>query len=102
MIPAIEQRAEELKHLCQIYSVQRLDLFGSAASGEHCAEASDLDFLVEFKPTAYNAYADTYFGLLESLEDLFEKRVDLVVVSAIKNPYFLQSVNQTRELVYEA
>ena len=102
MIPEIVERAEELKRLCLVYGVQRLDLFGSASTGRYDAGRSDLDFLVEFQPEALRAYADAYFGLLEALERLFDRRVDLVVESAIKNPYFLQSVEQTRTPVYEA
>ena len=47
-------------------------------------------------------YANAYFGLLEALQQLFGRPVDLVVDSAIKNPYFRQSVEETRTLVYEA
>ncbi len=102
MIPVIEQRADELKRLCLQYGVRRLDLFGSAATGPYDPEESDLDFLVEFQPAALDAYADAYFGLLEALGRLFGRPVDLVVKSAIKNPYFLQSVERTRTPVYEA
>ena len=102
MIPAIEKRADEVKRLCLQYGVRRLDLFGSAATGPYDPEASDLDFLVEFQPAALDAYADAYFGLLEALGRLFGRPVDLVVESAIKNPYFLQSVERTRTPVYEA
>ncbi len=102
MIPAIEERADELRRLCLHYGVRRLDLFGSAATGPYDPEESDLDFLVEFQPAALDAYADAYFGLLEALRQLFGRPVDLVVKSAIKNPYFLQSVEQTRTPVYEA
>ena len=102
MIPAVVEQADELKRLCRRYRVQRLDLFGSAATGAYCSEDSDLDFVVEFQPEAFGAYADTYFGLLEALEKLFGSPVDLVVGSAIENPYFLQSVEQTRTPIYEA
>ena len=102
MIPAVADRTDDLKRLCSRYHVQRLDLFGSAATGEHRPEDSDLDFVVEFRPAAFGAYADTYFGLLEALEQLFGKPVDLIVGSAIKNPYFLQSVEETRVPIYEA
>ena len=102
MSPAVEERTEELRRLCLHYEVRRLDLFGSAATGRDDPEESDLDFLVEFQPAALNAYADAYFGLLEALGRLFGRPVDLVVESAIKNPYFLQSVEQTRTPVYEA
>ena len=102
MIPAIEERADELNRLCVASSVRRLDLFGSASTGRYDAEGSDLDFLVEFQPSALNAYADAYFGLLEALGRLFGRPVDLIVESAIRNPYFLQSVQQTRTPIYEA
>ena len=101
MIQIIEERAEELRRLCLHYGVRRLDLFGSAATGRYDLKKSDLDFLVEFQPSAFDAYADAYFGLLEALGQLFGRPVDLVVESAIKNPYFLQSVEQTRTPVYE-
>ncbi len=102
MIPAVEARADELKRLCLAYGVRRLDLFGSASTGLYEQGESDLDFLVEFQPAALKAYADAYFGLLEALGGLFGRPVDLVVASAIKNPYFLQSVEQTRTPIYEA
>jgi len=56
--------------------------------------------LVEFAPPIGPGYADRYFGLLEALEALFGRPVDLVVASAIKNPYFRESVEKTRELLY--
>ncbi len=42
----------------------------------------------------------TYVGLLEDLQALFQRPVDLVVESAIQNPYFRQTVESTRTLVY--
>jgi hypothetical protein len=33
---------------------------------------------------------------------LYGKRVDLVLASAIRNPFFLQSIEQTRTLLYAA
>lgn len=91
----------ELEQLCVLYRVKRLDLFGSAVTGRHDPEKSDLDFVVEFQPLPAGKYADTYFGLLEDLEQLFGCPVDLIVSTAIKNPYFLQSVEKTRTMVYE-
>lgn len=102
MPAAIAQHADELTQICAKYNVLRLELFGSAVSGAYRPTHSDLDFLVEFRPLPPGAYADSYFGLLAALERLFGSPVDLVVAKAIKNPYFLESVNQTRTLVYEA
>jgi hypothetical protein len=61
-----------------------------------------LDFLVEFHPLPPGERADAYFGLLEDLQDLFQRPVDLVMLRAITNPYFRRAIEQTRELVYAA
>ena len=102
MIPQIEERAAELQELCRRFRVLRLEVFGSAARGRFQPETSDFDFLVEFEPPTGPGYADRYFGLLESLEALFGLPVDLVVASAVKNPYFRQSVDKSRTLLYAA
>ena len=101
MIAAVAQRAADLERLCARFNVRRLALFGSAAASDD-TDCGDLDFLVEFQPAALDDYANAYFGLLEALEELFEMPIDLVVGSAIRNPYFLESVEQTRAALYEA
>ena len=63
---------------------------------------SDVDFLVEFETLPDGTYADAYFGLPESLETLLQRPVDLVVTTAITNPYFRQSIDETKTLVYAA
>ena len=102
MIPIVEKRVGELQQLCIRYRVQRLDLFGSAATDNYHGSESDLDFLVEFQTLPSGEYADAYFGLLEALELLFGYPVDLVVDSAIKNPFFRQRVDETRTRLYAA
>jgi hypothetical protein len=101
MIPELSERQPELAKLCRDFNVQRLEIFGSASTDGFCAEDSDLDFLVEFERTDVG-YANRYFGFLEALESLFERPVDLVVTSAIKNPFFREAVNKTRALLYAA
>jgi uncharacterized protein len=100
MITEIEERRSELVTLCRRFGVRRLEVFGSAVRGEFRSEASDLDFLVEFELPNEPGYADRYFGLLEGLESLFGRPVDLVVASAIKNRYFLESISKTKALLY--
>ena len=56
MIDLIEDNYESLRRLCKQYRVKRLEVFGSALSGDGFdAEKSDLDFLVEFLPLAPGA-----------------------------------------------
>lgn len=98
----VEEKREQIERLCRQYSVTRLELFGSAADGRFDATKSDLDFLVEFEPsTAMNAFHQ-FFGLQIALADLLHRKVDLVDASAMRNPYFVESVNKNRKLLYAA
>ena len=39
----------------------------------------------------------TYFGLLEELEDLFGRRVDLVEIGAVRNPYLRREIDEQKQ-----
>lgn len=102
MIRLLYERRDEIAQLCRRHRVTRLEVVGSAASGNFDPETSDLDLLVEFLPLGPGERADAYFGLLEDLRELFGRPVDLVMTRAIRNPYFRQAIEQTREVLYAA
>ncbi len=102
MNSTIAENRAELIALCRQFHVRRLELFGSALGDAYDPERSDLDFLVEFEAMPDGGYATAFFGFKESLEQLFARPVDLVVGSAIRNPYFRQSIEQSKALVYAA
>jgi predicted nucleotidyltransferase len=102
MIADIAQHRDELRDLCRRFHVRRLEVFGSAARGNFDPAKSDLDFLVEFGPLQPGAYVDAFFGLKEGLEQLFGRTADLISAAAIRNPYFRQSVEDTKALLYAA
>lgn len=102
MEPIITQHGPQIAELCQRFHVQRLEVFGSAASGAFDPQRSDVDFLVEFAPLVEGQHADAYFGLHESLAALIGRPVDLVMMRAIRNPYFLQAIEPSRTLLYAA
>jgi len=102
MIPLVESRRSETAELCRRRRVRRLEVFGSATgAGEGFdANGSDLDFLVEFLPLERGQRAEAYFGLLEDLQGLFGRAVDLVMARAIRNRYFLEAIQAHREVLY--
>lgn len=102
MIPLIESNRDTLRELCRRYHVERLELFGSAAEHDVDTDAGDLDFLVSFCDSEDMGPADQYFGLLGDLVALFKRPVDLVCARAMRNPYFIDEVNQSRSLLYAA
>ncbi len=61
------------------FGVTELGVFGSVARGEQ-TEASDVDVLVELENNTF----DSYINLLFFLEDLFGRKVDLVMKGTIK------------------
>lgn len=101
MIEAIETSRNALADLCQRFHVDRLEVFGSAATDD-LTEASDLDFIVEFQRVDSMTVADQYFGLLAELEELFGRDIDLLSGRSLRNPYFIRSVEKTRRLLYAA
>ncbi len=98
----IEDNRDELNQLCERFKVHRLELFGSAVDGSFDPATSDLDFLVEFLPLQTGEHFDAYFGLLEALRDLFQRKIDLVETKAMRNPYFIRRVNESRTSIYAA
>jgi len=103
MMGPLEDRREELTRLCRDFGVKRLDAFGSAAGSERFdPDRSDIDLLVEFEPTDPVRHAKAYFGLLAALQDLFARRIDLLEMKAVTNPYLLESIEGQRRQIYAA
>ena len=99
MVSLIDKYREELIALCRKFHVERLDVFGSAASGDF-VKSSDIDFLVEFDSDVAQSRFDNYFNLHRALEELFDRPIDLVEPGGLRNPYFIRKVNQTRKQIY--
>ncbi|NVO04844.1 MAG: nucleotidyltransferase domain-containing protein [Rhodoferax sp.] len=100
MIPLIESRRTDIAALCGRFGVRSLDVFGSAADGSFDSVCSDIDFLVHFNEEDAGSLFHRYFGLREPLEQLFDRKIDLVSASTLSNPYFIDAVNQSRQSVY--
>jgi len=102
MDPRLAHFHADITRLCAQHYVKRLDLFGSAVGKGFNPATSDVDFLVEFADLSPGDYAKHYFALKENLTTLLGREVDLVVERAIKNPFFLESVQQSRESLFAA
>ena len=92
----IEKNLPEIKALFTKYGVKNAYLFGSAATNKS-TKNSDVDFLYTFHENLdYETYASNYFELLDELESLLKKNVDLVAEKTLKNPYLIESINQSK------
>jgi uncharacterized protein len=100
MIAELKERMENVVELCHRFHVRELNLFGSSVSASRVSEVGDLDFLVRFQEMPPIIHADSYFGLAESLSELFGCRIDLVEENTIRNPFFLESVEAAKKPIY--
>ncbi len=90
MATIVHQDWEELIRLCRLYRVKRLELFGSAGTENG------------FQPMPPREHAKSCFGLLVRMQDLFGCPIDLVEIEAVRNPYFLERVNCSKQEIYAA
>lgn len=98
----VADQTERLAALARRHGVLRLDVFGSAANDQFDEAHSDLDFLVTFVDRPPGGMANAYFGLLEDLQQLFDRKVDLVTQRSVGNPYFQASLEESRQPIYVA
>lgn len=92
----------QIESLCRKHDVSRLELFGSAARGDFAPGRSDVDFLVEFHDLGWQGSFRRYMGLKLDLEALLGVSVDLVELSTVTNPYFVEVATRHRRLLYAA
>lgn len=88
-----------IKKLCEKYNVKTLSMFGSVVHGNFNSE-SDIDFAVDFNENDPFKYSDLYFELKENLENLLNRKVDLIEIRGIKNNFFKKELNETKVLIY--
>jgi predicted nucleotidyltransferase len=100
MIDLITQQQDKIAEHCRRLNVRRLDVFGSAVNGNFNPDTSDLDFLVEFGDHDKPGIFKRYFALVNSLEAMFNRKVDLVTADAVSKPRFRANLEATKEPVY--
>ncbi len=96
----ISKRADEIIRLCIIYNVSNLYAFGSVCNSNF-NDLSDIDLLVAFdKNISIEKYTDNYFELHYQLERLFKRKIDLMTDNSLSNPYLIQAIDETKQLIY--
>jgi len=97
----LDSYTDRINRLCENHKVKQLFAFGSVLN-DGFSENSDIDFVVDFSTNDPIDYAEQYFSLKFSLEELLNRPIDLLEQKGIKNKYLVHSINQTKKLIYEA
>ena len=102
MVDLIQNKIDEIIAACKQHHVETISPFGSAAKNV-MLEDSDIDLLVEFSDDIdILDYADNYFSLLDKLQDILNRKVDLVSGKSLKNPVLKEEIYQTKVELYAA
>lgn len=97
----IELNLKHILDLCRKHKVKTLSVFGSILT-DRFSERSDVDMLVDFEPIDHETfdYVGNYFDLKYSLEQLFNRKVDLIEYGKNLNPIFKALVDKQKRLIY--
>lgn len=97
----IERNLQYIIGLCRKHKVRTLAVFGSILT-EKFNDQSDVDLLVDFDTSDHEEwdYVSNYFDFRDSLEKLFERKVDLIEEGGLRNKYLLSNITRTKQLIY--
>ncbi len=98
--PEFQPYLPKVIQILKEHKVKKAYLFGSVLSSRF-NEDSDVDFLVSYEtfddPVAFG---DNIWDLRFALEDNLHRDVDLINEDNLKNPYFIQELNETKYKIY--
>ena len=103
MVDLITDNLPAIRALCEKHGVRKLEVFGSATRPDRFdPDTSDVDFVIDFLDYG-PAIVDRFFGFAEDIEMLLGRHVDFIFGDKpIKNPYLRESVDESKETIFEA
>lgn len=98
----VKEKLNDIIKLCENHGVKSLYIFGSANTEKFDTE-SDIDLLIAFKDSlSIEEYTENYFTLQYKLREILKREIDLVTQNSLSNPYFIKSIDQSKQLLYGA
>lgn len=96
----ITDNLQNIIALCKRYKVKSLYVFGSILTPRF-NEKSDVDFSATFNHDSDPLVAgENFMNFYMDLEDLMGRKIDLVDEEFVKNPYFKEELDETKQLIY--
>jgi len=100
-IPILKDNIQQLVEICRRHQVSKLFVFGSAITENFNLESSDIDLMVKLLPMSPEEKGEHLLDLWDELEELFQRKVDLLTDQPIKNPFLKKNVEKTKLLIYD-
>jgi len=97
----IQVRPDEFISLCKSHDVKSVYAFGSSVTDNFKEDTSDIDLLVELNTEDPIKRGQNLLDLWDKLEAYFQRKVDLLTSSSIRNPILRKNIDSSKVLVYD-
>jgi len=98
---SISQNSNEFLLICKSHDVKTLYAFGSSINTKFMDETSDIDFLIDIDTKDPIKRGENLIDLWDKFEKFFQRKVDLLTISSIKNPILRKSIDSSKLLIYD-
>lgn len=98
---SIAKNSNAFLELCESHDVKTLYAFGSATTDRFNEASSDIDLLVEIDTQDPIKRGQNLMDLWDQFEKIFQRKVDLLTGSSIKNPILRKSIDASKILIYD-
>ncbi len=98
---SISYKMSDFLSLCKTHNVKRLYAFGSSITNQFSENSSDIDLLIEIDNDDPIKRGENLMDIWDKLEQFFQRKVDLLTASSIKNPILKKNIDSTKILIYD-
>jgi len=98
---SIQSKLIDFTILCKLYNVKYLYAFGSATTDQFDENSSDIDLLIEIEENDPLDRGEKLLAIWDKLEEFFQRKVDLLTQSSLKNPILRKNIDATKILIYD-
>lgn len=98
---AISPRQKYFAALCNEHRVRKLYAYGSSLTGTFNDTESDIDLMVEINEPDPIKKGGLLLDFYTSMENFFNRKVDMLTDQPLKNPYLKQEIDRTKLLIYD-
>lgn len=98
---SIQKKLSEFLLLCKSHNVKTIHAFGSSVTNNFNDATSDFDLLIEIESDDPIIRGENLMSIWDKLETLFQRKVDLLTNSSVRNPILKKNIDSTKILIYD-
>lgn len=96
----LKDKLPEVIQTLKSHRVRKAYAFGSVCTNKFNSK-SDIDFLIDFEEGLDPLeQGEHWWSILEKLEIILGRDIDLVSEKSLRNPYFIEELLEKRQLIY--